>query len=200
MRLSPFTRDLAEARLWLEGSGAALDGVIAKRLDGVYQPGERAMLKVKKRRTADCVVGGFRYERNSRVVGSLLLGLYNNQGKLDHVGFTATLRDLDREALTEQLEALIMPPGFTGGAPGGPSRWSTERSGEWQPLRPELVVEVRYDHVQRRSVPPWNPSLALAGRQGAAAMHLRADRGPAESYGSRADGSGRGRRSSPIAT
>ena len=147
VRLSPFTRDLAEARLWLEGSGGALDGVIAKRLDGVYQPGERAMLKVKKRRTADCVVGGFRYERNSRVVGSLLLGLYNNQGKLDHVGFTATLRDLDREALTEQLEALIMPPGFTGGAPGGPSRWSTERSGEWQPLRPELVVEVRYDHV-----------------------------------------------------
>jgi ATP-dependent DNA ligase len=147
VRLSPFTRDLAEARRWLEASGNALDGVIAKRLDGVCQPGERAMLKVRKRRTADCVVGGFRYERNSRLVGSLLLGLYNNEGKLDHVGFTATLHDLDRKALTEQLEALIMPPGFTGNAPGGPSRWSTERSGEWQPLRPELVVEVRYDHV-----------------------------------------------------
>jgi ATP-dependent DNA ligase len=147
VRLSPFTRDLAEARRWLEASGNALDGVIAKRLDGVYQPGERAMLKVRKRRTADCVVGGFRYERNSRLVGSLLLGLYNNEGKLDHVGFTATLHDLDREALTRQLEALNMPPGFTGNAPGGPSRWSTERSGEWQPLRPELVVEVRYDHV-----------------------------------------------------
>src|SRR6202045_3949675 len=147
VRLSPFTRDLAEARRWLEASGGALDGVIAKRLDGVYQPGERAMLKVKKRRTADCVVGGFRYERNSRLVGSLLLGLYNREGKLDHVGFTATLHALDRKALTERLEELIMPPGFTGNAPGGPSRWSTERSGEWQPLRPELVVEVSYDHV-----------------------------------------------------
>src|SRR3984893_10746446 len=147
VRLSPFTRDVAEARRWLEASGGALDGVIAKRLDGAYQSGERAMLKVKKRRTADCVVGGFRYERNSRLVGSLLLGLYNNDGKLDHVGFTATLHDLDREALTRQLAGLVMPPGFTGNAPGGPSRWSTERSGEWQPLRPELVVEVRYDHV-----------------------------------------------------
>src|SRR5580704_3381583 len=105
------------------------------------------MLKVKKRRTADCVVGGFRYERNSPLVGSLLLGLYNKDGKLDHVGFTATLHDLNRKALTERLEALIMPPGCTGNAPGGPSRWSTERSGEWQPLRPELVVEVSYDHV-----------------------------------------------------
>jgi ATP-dependent DNA ligase len=147
VRLSPFTRDTAEARRWLETSGGALDGVIAKRLDGVYQHGERAMLKVKKRRTADCVVGGFRYERNSALVGSLLLGLYNREGKLDHVGFTATLHDLNREALTRQLEGLIMPPGFTGNAPGGPSRWSTERSGEWQPLRPELVVEVRFDHV-----------------------------------------------------
>jgi ATP-dependent DNA ligase len=147
VRLSPFTCDVEEARRWLEASGGALDGVIAKRLDCVYQPGERAMLKVKKRRTADCVVGGFRYERNSRLVGSLLLGLYNREGKLDHVGFTATLHDLDREALTRQLEGLVMPPGFTGGAPGGPSRWNTERSGEWQPLRPELVVEVRYDHV-----------------------------------------------------
>jgi ATP-dependent DNA ligase len=147
VRLSPFTRDIGEARRWLESSGGALDGVIAKRLDGLYQPGERAMLKVKKRRTADCVVGGFRYERNSQLVGSLLLGLYNNKGKLDHVGFTVTLRDLDRDALTAQLEALVGPPGFTGNTPGGPSRWSTERSGEWQPLRPELVVEVRYDHV-----------------------------------------------------
>ena len=147
VRLSPFTRDVEEARGWLDASGGALDGVIAKRLDGTYQPGERAMLKVKKRRTADCVVGGFRYERNSRLVGSLLLGLYNREGKLDHVGFTATLHDLDREALTRQLDGLVMPPGFTGNAPGGPSRWSTERSGEWQPLRPELVVEVRYDHV-----------------------------------------------------
>ena len=124
-----------------------LDGVIAKRLDGVYEPGERLMLKMKKQRTADCVVGGFRYQRNSPLVGSLLLGLYNDEGKLDHVGFTSTLHSLDLKELTEKLERLIMPPGFDGNAPGGPSRWSTERSAEWQPLRPELVVEVRYDHV-----------------------------------------------------
>ena len=147
VRLSPFTRDVAEARRWLEASGGALDGVIAKRLDDTYQPGERAMLKVKKRRTADCVVGGFRYERNSRLVGSLLLGLYNREGTLNHVGFTATLHPLDGRALTEQLEAMIMPPGFTGNAPGGPSRWSTEHTGEWQPLRAALVVEVRHDHI-----------------------------------------------------
>jgi ATP-dependent DNA ligase len=147
VRLSPFTRNIVNARGWLEASGGALDGVIAKRLEDVYRPGERAMLKVKKRRTADCAVGGFRYAANTHLVGSLLLGLYNNEGKLDHVGFTATLHRLDREALTRQLEGLIMPPGFTGNAPGGPSRWSTERSAEWQPLRPELVVEVRYDHV-----------------------------------------------------
>ena len=113
------------------------------------------------------MVGGFRYERNSCVVGSLLLGLYNSEGKLDDVGFTATLHDLDRKALTEQLEALIMAPGFTGNAPGGPSRWSTERSGEWQPLRLELVVEVRYDHVSGgrfrhgTRLLRWRPDKAL---------------------------------------
>ena len=105
------------------------------------------MLKVKRLRTADCVVGGFRYETGSREVGSLLLGLYNDEGKLDHVGFTATITNAERPALTKQLEALIAPPGFTGKAPGGPSRWSTERSGEWEPVKPKLVVEVRYDHV-----------------------------------------------------
>jgi ATP-dependent DNA ligase len=147
LRLSPFTTDVDEARGWLETTGGELDGVIAKRLDSAYEPGERAMLKVKKQRAADCVVAGFRYERKGRLVGSLLLGLYNDAGKLDHVGFTATLHDLDRKALTEQLERLVEPPGFTGNPPGGPSQWSTERSGEWQPLRRELVVEVRYDHV-----------------------------------------------------
>ena len=140
VRLSPYTRNIVEARGCLDASCGALD-------EDVYRPGERAMLKVKKRRTADCVVGGFRYAANTHFVGSLLLGLYNNEGKLDHVGFTATLHDLDREALTRQLEGMIMPPGFTGNAPGGPGRWSIERSAEWQLLRPELVVEVRYDHV-----------------------------------------------------
>ena len=121
--------------------------MVAKRSDGPYLPGERAMLKVKRLRTADCVVGGFRYESGSRQVGSLLLGLYNEEGKLDHVGFTATITNAERPALTKKLEALIAPPGFTGKAPGGPSRWSTERTGEWEPVKPKLVVEVRYDHV-----------------------------------------------------
>ena len=147
LRLSPYTRDLKQARKWLAASGGQVDGVIAKRLDGPYVSGERAMLKVKRLRTADCVVGGFRYGANNDLVGSLLLGLYDDAGLLHHVGFTSTISNAERPALTKRLEALIEPPGFTGGAPGGPSRWSTERSAEWQPLRPELVVEVRYDHV-----------------------------------------------------
>jgi ATP-dependent DNA ligase len=147
LRLSPYTRDLKEAEGWLARAGGALDGVVAKRLDGPYEAGERAMLKVKRLRTADCVVGGFRYGTNSRLVGSLLLGLYNEAGLLDHVGFTSTIHGSEREALTRKLEALRGGPGFTGNAPGGPSRWATERTGEWEPLRPELVVEVRYDHV-----------------------------------------------------
>jgi ATP-dependent DNA ligase len=147
LRLSPYTRKVREARQWLAKAGGALDGVIAKRTDGPYVVGERAMLKVKRLRTADCVVGGFRYGTDSPLVGSLLLGLYDDDGKLNHVGFTSTIANAERAALTRRLEALIEPPGFTGNAPGGPSRWSTERSAEWQPLRPELVVEVRYDHV-----------------------------------------------------
>jgi ATP-dependent DNA ligase len=146
--VTPCTRDLAQATQWLNDFDRdGRDGVVAKRLSGHYQSGERAMIKVKRLRTADCVVGGFRYLRGSHEVGSLLLGLYNPQGFLDHVGFTSTIADDEREALTQRLRALQAPPGFTGRAPGGPSRWSTERSGEWQPLKPELVVEVRYDHV-----------------------------------------------------
>jgi ATP-dependent DNA ligase len=147
VQLSPGTEDVNEARAWLAQTGSDLDGVVAKRLDGPYVAGERAMLKIKRMRTADCVVGGFRYERDSKLVGSLLLGLYNADGKLDHVGFTSTITDAERPALTRKLEALAGGEGFTGSAPGGPSRWSTERSAEWTPLKPELVAEVRYDHV-----------------------------------------------------
>lgn len=147
LRLSPYTRDRRTAEAWLKRGGGSLDGIVGKRLDGRYRPAERDMVKVKRLRSADCVVGGFRYERGSREVGSLLLGLYNEAGLLDHVGFTATISDAERPALTRRLEALVSPPGFTGKAPGGPSRWSTERSGDWQPVRPELVVEVRYDHI-----------------------------------------------------
>lgn len=146
-RLSPCTRDRKEAQRWLQRADAALDGVVAKRLDGAYESGERAMLKIKLLRSADCVVGGFRYLAKERLVGSLLLGLYNEEGLLDHVGFTSTIHDEERVALTRQLEKIKGPPGFNGRAPGGPSRWSTGRSGEWEPLPHELVVEVRYDHV-----------------------------------------------------
>ncbi|HKR86758.1 MAG TPA: ATP-dependent DNA ligase [Phenylobacterium sp.] len=147
LRLSPGTEDRKEACAWLSEVGSDLDGVVAKRLDAAYAPGERTMLKIKRMRTADCVVGGFRYEQGGRDVGSLLLGLYDVRGRLDHVGFTANIPRSERAELARRLEALAGGSGFTGNAPGGPSRWSRERSGEWTPLRPELVVEVRYDHV-----------------------------------------------------
>ena len=147
LQLSAFTEDRQLAQAWLDSAGGALDGVVAKRRDGIYEAGERAMFKIKQLRTADCVVGGFRYASSGKEVGSLLLGLYNDAGKLDHVGFTSASPAGERAALTKRLEKLVEPPGFTGNAPGGPSRWSTERSGDWQPLKPELVAEVRYDHV-----------------------------------------------------
>ncbi len=131
----------------MRAPGGKTDGIVAKRLEDPYLPGERAMVKVKRMRTADCVVGGFRYLAERPEVGSLLLGLYDEEGKLDHVGFTSTIANAERGTLTKRLEALRQRPGFTGNAPGGPSRWSTERSGTWEPLRPELVVEVRFDHV-----------------------------------------------------
>ncbi len=146
VRLSPVTPDFAVARKWFE-MGTALDGVIAKRRDLSYQSGTRhGMKKIKRQRTADCVVGGFRYLAKKPVVGSLLLGLYNHEGQLDHVGFTSSFQAKDRPALTKKLKALVGSPGFTGKSPGGPSRWSTDRSAEWQPLQPKLVVEVQFDH------------------------------------------------------
>jgi ATP-dependent DNA ligase len=147
LKLSPYSLKAKEAEGWLAQGGAALDGVVAKRRDGPYLPGERAMLKVKQHRTADCVVGGFRYRAGTNEVGSLLLGLYDDAGHLDHIGFTATIYNKDRAALTAKLEALAAPPGFTGNAPGGKSRWSTEKSEQWVPVKPKLVVEVAYDQV-----------------------------------------------------
>jgi len=167
LRLSPMTGDRAVAQRWLDAAGGALDGVIAKRRDEPYRSGERAMLKVKRLRTADCVVGGFRYAAKAREVASLLLGLYDDAGLLHHVGFTSAIAAADRPALTRRLEALVEAPGFTGDAPGGPSRWSTARSAEWQPLRPELVAEVRYDHVTGRRF-----------RHGTAFLRWRPDKAP----------------------
>jgi ATP-dependent DNA ligase len=147
LRLSPSSTKISEANGWLRRAGSALDGVIAKRRELNYRSGERSgMQKIKNYRSADCVVGGFRYNEGSSVVGSLLLGLYDNAGLLQHVGFTSSIKREDKPALTKKLEPLIGPPGFTGNTPGGPSRWSTKRSGEWVPLKPKLVVEVCYDH------------------------------------------------------
>lgn len=165
--LSPATADRDVALDWLKRSGGALDGVIAKRLDQPYRFGERAMVKVKQLRTADCVVGGFRYAAKKREVGSLLLGLYDEEGLLHHVGFTSAIAAKERSALTKELEALINPPGFTGNAPGGPSRWNTERTGQWEPLKSKLVVEVRYDQVTGRRF-----------RHGSALLRWRPDKSP----------------------
>jgi ATP-dependent DNA ligase len=151
IRLSPATTSLSQARKWLTGAGGALDGIIAKRRDLAYRSGERSgMQKIKTYRSADCVVGGFRYNEGKPVVGSLLLGLYDAAGLLHHVGFTSAIPAAEKRALTARLERLIAPPGFTGNAPGGPSRWSSARSGDWRPLKPELVAEVSYDHVSDR--------------------------------------------------
>jgi ATP-dependent DNA ligase len=147
IRLSPATVKVEEAKKWLADPGSNLDGVIAKDMRMEYQSGNRTgMLKIKRVKTADCVIGGFRYLAKKPVVGSLLLGLYDDQGKLNHVGFTSGIKDEERTKLTAKLEPLIAEPGFTGKAPGGESRWSTKESSEWEPLRPTLVVEVQYDH------------------------------------------------------
>lgn len=145
--LSPSTLDREQALAWLARSGGALDGVVAKRLDDPYRPGERTMLKVKQRRTADCVVGGFRYEEGDEKVASLLLGLYDEGSLLNHVGFVSGFGRSEKLALVAKLAPLAGGEGFTGKAPGGPSRWKTGRETEWIPLEPGLVVEVLYDQV-----------------------------------------------------
>jgi ATP-dependent DNA ligase len=170
-RLSPAATSYATAQKWLKQSGNGSDGVIAKRVDLPYQAGNRdGMQKIKKFRSADCVVGGFRYATNKianrKVVGSLLLGLYDDEGLLHHVGFTSAIKQADKPALTSKLEPLIAPPGFTGNAPGGPSRWSTERSAKWCPLKPKLVIEICYDHFSGErfrhgtSILRWRPDKA----------------------------------------
>ncbi len=147
IRLSPATTDLQIATQWFKKTGGDLDGIIAKRLDAAYASGERtAAVKIKQIRSADCVVGGFRYARGTRLIGSLLLGLYGDDGLLHHVGFTSAFTRSERRELTKKFEALKKRPGFTGNAPGSPSRWSTDRTGEWEPVAPRVVAEVAYDH------------------------------------------------------
>jgi ATP-dependent DNA ligase len=181
IRLSPATTELRQAQKWFKKVGGDLDGIIAKRADAPYAVGERtAMVKIKQIRTVDCVVGGFRYARDARVIGSLLLGLYDEDGLLHHVGFTSAFKASEKRELTKKFEALKKAPGFTGNAPGGPSRWSTGRSAEWKPVAPKIVVEVTYDHFTgdrfrhgtkivrwRKDKAPWQCTLEqVAHREG----------------------------------
>jgi ATP-dependent DNA ligase len=161
--LTPVTRDRHLAADWLARfEGAGLDGVIAKPVDGRYQPGKRAMFKIKHARTADCVVAGFRWHKSGRdAVGSLLLGLYDARGTLHHVGVTSSFTMAARKALVSELEPLRQDAldghpwrewahdaGVTSRMPGGYSRWSAGKDLSWEPLRIERVCEVKYDHLQ----------------------------------------------------
>jgi ATP-dependent DNA ligase len=170
VHLTPATTDVALAADWFDRfEGAGLDGVVAKRLDGTYQPGKRAMLKIKHQRTADCVVAGFRWHKNGpgTHVGSLLLGLYDDEGRLHHVGITSSFSWDRRESLVAELAPLRDGAAEDhpwkewadwagwGAAdasgqrlPGATSRWNRGRDLSWEPLRPERVVEVAYDHLQ----------------------------------------------------
>jgi ATP-dependent DNA ligase len=186
IKLSPATTKMVTVKKWFRSVGGGLDGVIAKRLDLPYQSGTRdGMQKMKSMRTAECVVGGFRYASKGKVVGSLLLGLYDDGGLLHHVGFTSNIPNPEKPAVTKMLEKLIRAPGFTGQAPGGPSRWSTERSSEWEPLAPKLVVEVQYDHFSggrfrhgtsflrwRPDKPPAKCTIAQVEQEGRSALAL----------------------------
>ncbi len=150
--LSPHSRDLKQGEAWLHDLAAyGCDGVMAKLADEPYHSGDRdGMVKIKRMRTADCVVGGFRYAtKKEQGVGSLLLGLYNDAGELDHCGFTSSFSAEEKLKLVKTLKPLIGGEGFTGKAPGGPSRWNAfnDRSSEWERLEPKLVCEVRFDHI-----------------------------------------------------
>lgn len=161
--ITPATGDLAVAREWFERfEGAGLDGVVAKPLDGTYQPDKRTMFKIKHERTADCVVAGYRWHKTGGIVGSLLLGLYGDDGRLQHVGVAASFPMARRRALVDELAPYVVtdlsqhPWGewadqaahLGGRLPGAVSRWSAGKDLSFVPLRPELVVEVAYDHME----------------------------------------------------
>ena len=167
LRLSPATSEAATAQDWLARSHGALDGIVAKLRAGTYRPGERAMAKYKVRRTADCVIGGYRTDKSGTALASLLLGLYDKEERRHHVGFVAGLDAAQRAAMLERLRPLAAPSAFDGSAPGGKSRWSGERSTEWCAVRPELVIEVGYDQVTGRRL-----------RHGASFLRWRPDKSP----------------------
>jgi ATP-dependent DNA ligase len=160
VHLSPATRDRATAEDWFQRfEGAGLDGVMAKRIESTYAPGERTMIKVKHKRTADCVVAGFRWHKNGpgTMIGSLLLGLYDDEGHLQHVGVTAAFTTAMRKKLVEELAPLRENARENHPwaewadhvrMPGAQSRWNAGKDLSWEPLRPERVCEVAYDHMQ----------------------------------------------------
>ncbi len=182
--LTPCTRERAVAARWLDQfEGAGLDGVIAKPDEAPYQPGKRAMLKIKHARTADCVVAGFRwYKTGKDAIGSLLLGLYDDHGRLQHVGVTSAFTQTKRQQLVDELgplrvNALADHPwrewaaqaGEMNRMPGGQSRWSAGKDLSWEPLRIERVCEVKYDHLQ-----------GTRFRHGTTFLRWRPDRQPAD--------------------
>jgi ATP-dependent DNA ligase len=159
VHLTPATQDPATAREWFTlFEGAGLDGVMAKPLAGPYAPDKRTMLKIKHARTADCVVGAFRWHKSGPVVGSLVLGLHDEAGRLQHVGVSASFPMTRRAALVEELQPYLLGEGQdhpwlgelgSQRRPGGePSRWNRDKDTSFVPLRPELVVEVAYDHME----------------------------------------------------
>lgn len=171
IHLSPATMDRKLAAEWFEKFGAlGLDGVMAKRLGEPYHSGDReGMVKVKHLKTADCVVGGFRYGEGTKSVGSLLLGLYDEEGRLVHIGHTSSIKKADRAALTKKLEALRGRNPFEVRVPGGPSRWASEKSSEWEPVKPKLVCEVEYDYFSQGRF-----------RHGSKFLRWRPDKAPAQ--------------------
>jgi ATP-dependent DNA ligase len=161
VHLTPATADPAVARDWFARfEGAGLDGVVAKKLDLPYREDERVMMKVKHERTADCVVAGFRWHKSGPVVGSLLLGLFDEAGVLHHLGVTASFTMARRRELVDELapyrggleghpwEAWAAPEPKEGRTPGAPSRWNAKKDLSWEPVAPELVCEVAYDNLQ----------------------------------------------------
>jgi ATP-dependent DNA ligase len=185
IHLTPMTRDRRVAVRWLEQfEGAGLDGVIAKPEMGVYQPGKRAMIKVKHARTAECVVGGFRWHKSGQdAIGSLLLGIYDDNGRLHHLGVTSSFTMTMRRQLVKELEPLrtnalqdhpwrewaIAEGHETTRMPGGQSRWSAGKDLSWEPLRIERVCEVKYDHLQGDRF-----------RHGAVFLRWRPDKAPSD--------------------
>jgi len=161
------TRDSAKARKWLEGGAEWFDGVIAKQSEAPYRFGERdATFKIKRRSTADCVVGGFRLSKDGTSIASLLLGLYDDAGLLHLVGFVASMSAEERKRAGEKLRPIFAEPGFTGARPGGSSRWRSHQSA-WHPVKPQVVVEVQFDRVTGRRF-----------RHGARFVRWRPDKAP----------------------